>query len=211
MVELKLGLRTVDLPYTLRLYGVTEEKFDELVTEDMKAELLDGVMIVHSPASPRHDVIANFLRGLICNYADAKELGKGFGPDAMIHLATCRRFAPDAFFIEQARVPVPLPRDQFEILPDLIVEVLSPSNRDDDLHDKRPAYRQAGVKELWFVDFQREEIIIDQRRGKRYISRTIRTGRVESTALSGFWIEADWLWNDPLPNQYLTLQTILST
>ena len=48
-----LDLRTVDLPYMLRLYGVTDEKFDELTDEDTKAELFDGVMIVHSPASIR--------------------------------------------------------------------------------------------------------------------------------------------------------------
>jgi hypothetical protein len=30
MIELKHGVRTIDLPYTIRLYGVREEMFDEL-------------------------------------------------------------------------------------------------------------------------------------------------------------------------------------
>src|SRR5437016_6193018 len=98
MVEVTLGPRPVDLPYTVRLYGVTEALFDELADdEDMKAELIDGVMIVHSPASPRHDDISGFLRTLMRCYAGRKKLGKTLGPDSLIHLKTCRKFAPDLY------------------------------------------------------------------------------------------------------------------
>src|SRR5215470_15217000 len=109
MVELKFCLRTVDLPYTVHVKDVTEEMFDELVDEDMKAELLDGVMIVHSPASPRHNRIAGFLRNLMGSFGEETEQGNVFGPDDLVHLATGRRFAPDGFFLETLRVPVPLP------------------------------------------------------------------------------------------------------
>src|SRR5439155_19223831 len=107
------GLKTVDLPYTVRLYDVTEEKFDELADEDMKAELFDGVMIVHSPASLEHDDIGGFLRSLTSCFADERDVGKVFGPDGLIHLASCRLFAPDAFFLRKKRIPARLPK-QFE-------------------------------------------------------------------------------------------------
>src|SRR5262245_45812239 len=157
MVEVKLGLRTVDLPFTVRIPSVTEEQFKELVNEDIKAYLIDGVMVVPSPAKPRHDEVAGFVRTLMRCYAEARKRGKVFGSDAMIHLATCRLFAPDGFFIEQKHVPRPLPEDQFEVVPNLVYEVLSPSTRDDDLEDKRPAFREAGVEELWFIDFPNQE------------------------------------------------------
>ena len=155
MVELKLGPRTVDLPYTLRLYGVTAEVFEEMVDEDTKAELIDGVMIVHSPASPRHDVLSGFLRTLMNGYARRRGLGRVFGPNTLIHLTSCRRFAPDAFFLEQRRIPTPLPRDHFEGAPDLVLEVLSPSNRDEDLEDKRPAYSLKEIRHWLQVFAQR--------------------------------------------------------
>src|SRR5947208_604526 len=109
MVDLKLGIRTVDLPFSIRIFDVTEAMFDEMVDEDTKAELLDGVMIVHSPASPRHDDVGGFLRTLMRVYGRSRKLGRVLGPDSLVHLATCRLFGPDIFFVEEKRMPTPLP------------------------------------------------------------------------------------------------------
>jgi Uma2 family endonuclease len=209
MIEVKLGLKTVDLPYTVRIPNVSERQFDRLVDEDTRAELIDGVMVVHSPASPRHDDVAGFLRSLMRFYAAVGRRGKVLGPDSLVHVATCRKFAPDAFFLVQRRVPRRLPRKQFEGTPDLVVEVLSPSNRADDLEDKRPAYREAGVRELWLVDLADHQVILDLRRGKSYTTTSLAEGPVRSEVLEGFWVEAEWLWAEPLPNEMECLQEIL--
>jgi Uma2 family endonuclease len=209
VVELRFGLRTVDLPYTVYVPGVTEKMFDELVDEDTKAELLDGEMIVHSPASPRHNRIAGFLRDLGGRYAEKKGLGDIFGPDDLVHLATCRRFAPDGFFLRAEHVPHPLPDEQFEVVPDLVMEVLSPSTRDYDLLEKRPAYQQAGVREIWFVDPDEECVLVDYRRKRIYAATRVDTGRVSSSVLQGFWFDCAWLWAQPLPSVARCLRRIL--
>jgi Uma2 family endonuclease len=209
MNELKLGLRTVDLSHPLRISPVTEEMFDELVNEDVQAELIDGVMLVHSPASPRHDDVAGFLRTVMRVYARARRLGNVLGPDSLVRLKPKRKVGPDLFFFRRDRLPRPLPAKQFEGAPDLIVEVLSPSNRSDDLEEKRPLYRQAGVREVWFVDPEQREVLVDRRGKKRYTTRTFTTGRLESAVLKGFWIEVDWLWADELPEELACLQEIL--
>jgi Uma2 family endonuclease len=214
MVEITLSpgstskLRSVDLPYTIHLYGVTEEMFDDLVDEDTKAELLDGVMIVHSPATIEHDDIGGFVRTLMRMYARRKQLGKVLGPDSLVRLRPGRRFAPDAYFLKKDRVP-PRKVKEFEGAPDLVVEVLSPSNRDFDLEDKRQAYREAGVSEIWFLDPANEQVIVDSRRGKKYTERIVETGRITSTVLQGFWLEADWLWMEELPDDLECLEKIL--
>lgn len=208
MVEVKFGLRTVEVPYTIRLYGITDEMFDEMVDEDTKAELIDGVMIVHSPASLRHDDVAGFLRTLMHCYTADKNLGRVLGPDGLVRIKKGRRVGADLFFLTQDRVPHPLPKE-YKGVPDLFIEVLSPSNRDDDLDIKRPLYREAGVKEIWFVDPEEQQVILDRRRGRRYITKTVSTGRVESVVVRGFWIEADWLWSDPPPNVMQCLRDLL--
>ena len=209
MIEVKCGLKTIDLPFMIQVYDVTEEMFDELVDEDTKAELIDGVMIVHSPASMEHDSIGGFMRGLMSFYSDAKGLGVVLGPDSLIHLAPGRKCAPDVFFIRQERVPMPLPKE-FEGVPDLVVEVLSPSNRRYDLRDKRLIYREAGVGEVWFIDAALRQIILDRRQVESYTEDIVTAGRVSSAVLPGFWIDACWLWATPLPNRFMSLEEILS-
>jgi Uma2 family endonuclease len=209
MIEVKCDIRSIDLPYMIQVYDVTEEMFDELVDEDTKAELIDGVMIVHSPASIDHDDSSGFLRGLMSFFAEARSLGKVLGPDSLIHLAPGLKCAPDAFFIRQERMPMPLPKE-FEGVPELVVEVLSPSNRRYDLRDKRLIYREAGVGELWFIDSALHQIILDRRQAGSYTEDIVIAGRVSSAVLPGFWLNASWLWATPLPNRFTCLEEILS-
>jgi Uma2 family endonuclease len=209
VIEVKCDIRHIDLPYMIQVYDVTEEMFDELVDEDTKAELIDGVMIVHSPASIEHDDSSGFLRGLMSFFAEARSLGKVLGPDSLIHLAPGRKCAPDVFFIRQERVPMPLPKE-FEGVPELVVEVLSPSNRRYDLRDKRLIYREAGIGEVWFIDSALRQIILDRRQAVSYTEDIVTAGRVSSAVLPGFWLNASWLWATPLPNRFTCLEEILS-
>ncbi len=190
MVELSLGLRTVDLPFMVELPDVTDEMFDELVDEDTKAELIDGVMYVHSPASMRHDQVSDFFRAVARVFARRRKLGSIFGPDSLVRLAPGRRFGPDMYFLARGRLPPGRPPKEFNGVPELMVEVLSPSNRRHDLKVKRLAYQAARVPEIWLIDPDRERITVDWRRGKRYTAATHRVGRIESKVIPGFWIDA---------------------
>jgi len=202
-------LSGIDLPYMLRVYGVTEEMFDEMVDEDTKAELIDGVLIVHSPASVEHDRLVTFIAGLLHFYAGSVQVGLVLGAsNALTRLSTGRRVAPDIFFFAEARVPSPLPK-QLEGAPDLVVEVLSPSNRSYDLIEKRAVYRAHGVREVWFVDPARRQIILDRWRDTDYVEETSMEGRVTSAVVDGFWIDASWLWAHPRPNPLTCLDEIL--
>jgi Uma2 family endonuclease len=209
MIEIKCGLKTIDLPFMIQVYEVTEEMFDELVDEDTKAELIDGVMIIHSPASMEHDDMGGFTRGLMSFYSDAQGLGVVLGPDSLIHLAPGRKCAPDVFFIRQACLPLPLPKE-FEGVPDLVVEIVTPSHRRYDLRDKRLIYREAEVGEVWFIDAELRRIIMDRRRAGSYVEEIFTEGQVFSEVLPGFWLNASWLWATPLPNRFTCLEEILS-
>ena len=197
-----------NLPFKLQLFGVTDEKFDELADEDVKAELMDGVMTMHSPASVRHDDVVVFLIGLLRGFAGERGVGEVFGSNSLVQLRPGRRFAPDLYFLRSGRMPRPAPQ-QFDGVPDMVAEVLSPSNRDDDLGPKRSAYREAGVPEIWLVDPSEERILIDRKRRKNYITETVAKGRAESTVVTGFWLDAAWLWAEPPPPLFRRLRAIL--
>lgn len=208
MFEVKIREKPLNMPFVLRIVGVTEEMFDEMTDEDSQAELINGVMLVPSPAAIQHDGIGGFIRMLMDIYANEKDLGDVLGPDSIVHLATCRKFCPDAYFVRKGRLPRPAPKE-FEGAPDLVMEILSPSNRSDDLNGKRPAYQEADVGEIWFIDPDNRQILIDRKRRKRYTQEVLTRGRVASTVLPGFWIDCAWLWADPLPNRMTCLKKIL--
>src|SRR5262249_18941471 len=208
MIEVKNGSRTLDFPYTIRRHGISERQFDEIVDEDTRAELLDGVMYVHSPASMEHDDQGNFIRTLMRLYARHRRLGKVYGPDSLVRLRTGRKLAPDAYFVAKARLPR-AKQKVFPGSPDLVVEILSPSNRDFDLEDKRPAYQAAGVSEIWIIDPDQQELSIDRKTVRRYGTVVESSGEITSRVLSGFWIQASWLWQDELPDECECLKQIL--
>ena len=107
-------------------------------------------------------------------------------------------------------MPAPLPKE-LEGVPELVVEVLSPSNRRYDLRDKRQIYREAGVGEVWFIDAELRQIIVDRRQAGSYGEEMVSAGRVFSDVLTGFWVDASWLWTQPLPNRFTCLEEILRT
>jgi len=202
---------TLDPPYLVRKYGVTEEEFDRLTDEDLKAELFDGEMIVHSPATLRHDRVCTFLSFLLCGYADAKSLGTVFGANnAVMRLRPGRQFAPDVMVVRAGREQM-VQGAKVEGAPDLVVEVLSPSTRRYDLEEKRKVYREAGIAEMWFVDEDRHRLVVEYRGRGGYREQVKQRGRVRSRVLAGFWLKVEWLWQDPLPNTLACLQEILAS
>ena len=197
-----------DLPYTLLLHGVSEELFDEFADAETRAELIDGVMFVRSPASLEHDDVAGFLRALLRCLASARSAGDVLGPDSLVRLRPGRSVAPDIFFLRAGRLPVPRPR-LFDGTPDWVIEVLSPSNGPHDLGEKRAAYREARVREIWMIDPRARTVAIDRLAGGSYAEIVVSSGRIFSSVLEGFFVEAEWLWQPQLPDLMTCLQLLL--
>src|SRR5581483_4948528 len=59
---------------------------------------------------------------------------------------------PDVAFILNARIPVPLPMGHVKVVPDLVVEVVSPNDNVYELDDKLADYRSANIPLVWIVN-----------------------------------------------------------
>jgi Uma2 family endonuclease len=66
---------------------------------------------------------------------------------------------PDLVFFRRGNQPRP-GDPYFQGVPDLIVEVLSPSTRHRDRGIKLEAYRDAGVPEYWLVDSKARTVVV---------------------------------------------------
>jgi Uma2 family endonuclease len=69
--------------------------------------------------------------------------------------------APDAAFMRAGREPQGEPRWHFaRLAPDLVVEVLSPSDRAADMQAKVALHQEAGAPLIWVVDPRAETVTV---------------------------------------------------
>ncbi len=82
--------------------------------------------------------------------------------------------------------------------PDIVVEVLSPSNNRKELKNKYEAYEDAGVKEYWIVmPYEKTMFIYTMVDGKYQPSKLLASGdMVTSASLPGFSIDLSELFGD---------------
>lgn len=196
-------------PYLIRVYDVTEEEYERITTEDTKYELIDGVLIMHSPASIEHEDLFGFLHFLLTGYVQERRLGKVLGSRATLRLSSSRNLEPDLFFVARANLHR-VQRKRVEGTADFVIEVVSRSTRDFDLEEKRSLYREARVREIWFVDRDRREVLVDTLGDAGYTEARCQTGRLESAAIPGFRVEVDWLWQEALPAPLPCLSRLLA-
>jgi Uma2 family endonuclease len=188
-------------PVAAKQAVMTEEEFEAWCDEDVKAEYVDGEVIVHSPVSTRHSDVVLSMAGLMRIVAQQHDLGRVLGPELQVRLRPGLRRVPDLLFVTKERADMIRPT-LVEGAPDLIVEIVSPDSVERDWRDKYLEYQAAGVGEYWVVDleYQRMAVYRLDEQG-RYQAVPAEEGVHRSQVLSGFWLRAEWLWQEPLPNE----------
>ncbi|MBI2759952.1 MAG: Uma2 family endonuclease [Chloroflexi bacterium] len=118
-------------------------------------ELLRGRLVCMAAASPRSNVIAFRTMWRVQEFVNANDLGVCGGSEAGFRLTdrpdTFRE--PDGWFIRKERIPAGGVPDTFwTIAPDLVVEVLSPTDRSGPIAQRVGDYLAAGTPLVWVID-----------------------------------------------------------
>ena len=181
---------------------MTEDEFVAWCDEDVKAEWVDGEVIIMSPASSRHVQIATWLIRVMGDFVEDRDLGAVLGTELMIRLGRQRRRrVPDILFVARERLGL-LRKNHFEGAPDLAIEIVSPDSRERDCRDKFDDYRKGGVREYWIIDPDEEELsAYALGANRRYAAIPPVDGRVHSEVIPGFFLRPEWLWRSPLPRK----------
>lgn len=132
-------------------------------------ELLSGRVIMNPPSSWPEGEGEGDVLARVRTHVRAGALGRVFGPSQGYELPTGDTVAPDVSYISQARWeagPRPMQGEFLRIVPDLAIEVISPTTERRDRVEKRILYAQSGVREYWLVDLRRREITVHVREGE---------------------------------------------
>lgn len=135
--------------------------------EDMKAELIDGVIYAMAPAIARHSLITGILGSAVSNYCSQKRKKDSGGngddawivmPEAWVGYDEHNSFVHDiAAFREKELFPLPT-KGPITATPVWVCEVLSPSNWSNDTQRKRVILEEHRVPHYWLVDPERKSI-----------------------------------------------------
>ena len=118
-------------------------------------ELIDGEVVEKAMPTQSHSDMVFELAGQLREHLKSSAAGKGATELRHVFLPEERVYLPDVSFIAADRLPPP-DQNPVEVVPDFVVEVLSPDDRAGDILEKVQFYLRAGVGLIWFVDPQRE-------------------------------------------------------
>ena len=146
-------------------------------------ELLGGRIVMTPPAGYPHGAVEPRIIMALGRYLENAG-GLIQGSSAGFELPTGDTLEPDVTFISASRFaegPRPRHDDFLAIVPDLVVEILSPSTASRDRNEKKKAYLLSGVDEYWLVDPRKREVTMFHRdRAQFGAARVFRSGRVIS-------------------------------
>lgn len=199
---------SLEPPYLIIKPGVGEDEFYQRADEDSDWEYLDGRILMHSPASERHENLFRFLLTVISAYLDEKKVAVVRGSRYPMRLDPKWSPEPDILIVKKDRRHLLTPQ-RLEGPADMVIEIASESDPGLDYREKFPRYCQAGITEIWIIDPFQRQVVVATRTGNDYTERGLSTGHLDSQVIPGLWIEISWLWQDELPSTLACLHQIL--
>ena len=125
-------------------------------------EIIDGQIVETPPMSSYAVRIANILAYQINSHTDKRDLGEAIVEQIFnLRLPMDRNRRPDVGYVSYARWPKDRPQptegDIWDVVPDLMVEVISPSDKAEELVTKIREYFEAGGRQVWVI-YPRERL-----------------------------------------------------
>jgi Uma2 family endonuclease len=134
---------------------LSAEEYARLPDSSRPTELVRGRVVEMNLPGTQHGKICNQIGRFIGNFVAERDLGNVINNDSGV--ITKRNpdsvRGPDVSFYSYARWPKgPIPNGYLPVVPELVVEVLSPDDRWSDVHEKIAEYLTAGVSVVCIVD-----------------------------------------------------------
>lgn len=119
--------------------------------DDQRYEIIDGKLLMAPAPDTSHQDWSRELTLIVAAYVKRTKLGKVFVAPVDVVLDPDNTVQPDMVFVSIANLPMIQKRAIFGV-PDLLVELVSPSSVRRDRYDKKALYARFGVKEYWIGD-----------------------------------------------------------
>lgn len=113
-------------------------------------EIIDGRHFMNAAPVPRHQAISRHIQFQLYQQIELTKLGQVIDAPIDLQLSEVDVVQPDLVVVLAANRIITQTR--IRGVPDLVIEILSPSNRKYDTELKKQLYEQFAVPEYWIVD-----------------------------------------------------------
>jgi len=158
----------------------TESEYLQLSDRNLIVELSEGHLEIQPMPTSFHQIIVTRLTALLYIFATQAKLG--IVSTVPVRLWPGKMREPDIMFMlneHKDRI-----QDQDWDVPDLAIEVLSPSSVDMDKHTKGNEYARAGIPEYWIIDPETKTTDILRLSGGSYQTTAHLTAKDKLTSLT---------------------------
>jgi Uma2 family endonuclease len=177
----------VRLPKAKRL---TYEEYARLTPPDSSIYELHNGQIVKMPTpTPKHQLFSTNLVTEINIFIRPKKLGRVIAAPMDTVFTPNDVLQPDILFLSTNNLHL-IGDKKIEGAPDLVVEILSPSNHAKEMAYKKMIYELSGVREYWLVNLENQTITQYENLEKEFVKRQVlqKTDVLQAIVLQGFQI-----------------------
>ncbi|MCI0697343.1 Uma2 family endonuclease [candidate division KSB1 bacterium] len=171
----------------------TYDDYRRLPDDGWRYEIIEGELYMSPAAEPIHQEYGGEMFAALRDFGKKRNAGKVYmAPIDVILPGLASPVQPDVLFIVKNRLHI-VKKGRIEGAPDIIVEILSPSNWIIDRREKFNIYAKAGVREYWIVNPMVRTIELFVLREGRYelIGKYGVGEAVRSEVLPGFEVNVD--------------------
>jgi Uma2 family endonuclease len=126
-----------------------------------RSELIDGKVVTMSPADSEHGFIGFNLGAELRTFVRQKKLGWVIGGETGIYIRRNpdRIRGADIVFVSKEKLPN-LPIGFLDVAPELVIGIISPSDRWQDVRDKLADYFSIGIGQVWVVEPANRTVLV---------------------------------------------------
>ena len=140
----------------------TDREFMALPDDGNRYELVNGELIVIGAAGAKYGYYVALISFFLTAYVRQQKIGFIFDSDTSFKMASGNRRSPDCSFFSKERIKSlgGIPKGYIEGSPDLAVEILSPGNTVEQIHEKIVEYFENGSRLVWIIHPDENYILV---------------------------------------------------
>jgi Uma2 family endonuclease len=140
----------------------TDEAFMALARDGHRYEVVNGELVDMGNSGMAHGYVACILVALLTTYVQQNKLGAVCDSSTAFTLKNGNRRSPDVSFVAKERLKglKRPPHGFFQGSPDLAVEILSPGNTIEEIHDKIVEYFENDTRLVWVIHPDEKYILV---------------------------------------------------